>query len=212
MKKIYSILTFLVICSSVHAQSYTGETKINSMKKLAVINDMPYAADIAEDAIKKKMSQFGYTGKEDKGFIVYKNVSIPSLGPATYNLYFKAEKKSKKDKEQSTMYMLLSDNYEAFLNETRDLPVIDSAKSFLNSLGVQAEDVYIESEIIKQEEAVKKAEKEYNNSVDDGKSLDKKRQNIEDDIKKNKEQQEQKRQETERQKQLLDAARAKRKA
>jgi hypothetical protein len=212
MKKFYAALISLVLFSGARAQSYTGETKINSMQKLAVINEMPYAADITEGAIKKKMSQLGYSGKEEKGFIVYKNVSISSLGPATYNLYFKTERKSRKEKEQSSIYMLLSDNYDAFLNETRDLPVIDNAKTFLNSLSIQAEDVYIESEIVKQEEVVKKADKDYNNSVADGASLEKKRVNIEEDIKKNKEQQEIKRLETEKQKQLLEVARAKRKA
>lgn len=212
MKKIYAALIMLILFSGVQAQSYTGETKINSMQKLAVINEMPYAADITEGAIKKKMSQLGYTGKDEKGFIVYKNVSIPSLGPAAYNLYFKSERKGRKEKEQSSVYMLLSDNYDAFLNETRDLPVIDNAKTFLNSLSVQAEDVYIESEIVKQEEVVKKADKDYNNSVEDGASLEKKRANLEDDIKKNKEQQEVRRLEVEKQKQLLEVARAKRKA
>ena len=108
--------------------------------------------------------------------------------------------------------MLISDNYEAFLSETRDMDVVSNAKTFLNSLNVQAEDVYIESEIAKQEEAVKKAEKNYNNAVDDGNSLEKKRHNLEEDIKKNKDEQEIKRLEIEKQKQLLDNARAKRKS
>lgn len=211
MKKIYLSIAMLALYIGTSAQSYTGETKINSMQKLAVINEMPFAAEITEGAVKKKMTQLGYTGKEEKGFIVYKNVSIPSLGPATYNLYFKTERKSRREKEQSSVYMLLSDNYDAFLNETRDLTVINNAKTFLNSLSVQAEDVYIESEIVKQEEAVKKADKDYTNSVEDGNSLEKKRVNLEEDIRKNKEQQEQKRLEAEKQKQLLEVARGKRK-
>lgn len=212
MKKIYSVCIVFLLISNVHAQSYTGQTKINSMQKLAVINEMAYAADITEGAVKKKMSQLGYTAKEEKGFMVYKNVSIPSLGAATYNLYFKTEKKSRKEKEQSLVYLLLSDNYDAFLNETRDLTVIDNAKTFLNSLSVQAEDVYIESEITRQEDVVKKAEKDYNNTVEDGNSLEKKRQSLEEDIKKNKEKQEERRLDSEKQKQLLELARAKRKA
>ena len=65
---------------------------------MAVINELPYSADILEDAIKKKMTQLGFTGKQDNGYIVYKKVSMPTLGPGTYNLYFKADKKSRKEK------------------------------------------------------------------------------------------------------------------
>ncbi len=212
MKNIFTLLILLITFVPSNGQAFTGETKIKSMNKMAVIYEMPFAAEITADAVKKKMSQLGYTNKDEKDFIAFKNVVIPSLGPGTYNLYFKTERRSKKEQDHSTVYMLLTDKYDAFLNETRDIEVINSAKTFLNSLSVQAEDVYVESEIAKHEEAVKKVEKDYNNSVEDGASLEKKRVNLEEDIKKNKEQQEQRRLETEKQKQLLLNARAKRKA
>ena len=211
MKKLYTIVVCMATVIMAHAQSYTGTTKINGLQKLAVINEMPFAAEITEDAVKKKLGQMGFTAKEEKGYLVYRNITLPDVGSGTYNFYFKTEKKGKKDKETSLVYMLVSDKYDAFLDETREPEAITGARRFINSLNVQAEDVYIESEISKQDLVVKKAEKEWNNAVADGLSLDKKMRELEENIKKNKEQQEQKRQELEKQKQLLLDARAKRK-
>jgi hypothetical protein len=211
MKKIYFtlLLSFCVYASI--AQSYVGETKINKMPKMAIINELPYSPEIAESGIKKKMSQMGFSGKENDGYIVYKNVSMPEIGPGKYNLYFKTERRSKKETGQSLVYMLISDSYDAFINETRDADAVKNGKSFLNTLNVQAESASIDKEIQNEEENLKKAEKRYNNAVEDGSDLEKKRRKLEADIEQNKKDQEQKKLEIEKQKVVLEAARNKRK-
>jgi hypothetical protein len=207
MKKIYFVLLAItVFCLQTIAQSYVGETKINKLPKMAIINELPYSPDVATNGIKKKMSQMGYTGKENDGYLVYKNV-----GPGKYNLYFKTERLSKKESSQSKVYMLISDSYDAFINETRDGDAVRNGKSFLNSLGVQAESASIDKEVLTEEENLKKAEKRYNNAVDDGNDLEKKRRKLEEDIAENKKAQELRKAEIEKQKQVVEAARNKRK-
>ncbi len=143
--------------------------------------------------------------------MMYKNVNIPELGPGTYNLYFKTERKGRKDKETTLLYMLISDSYDAFIDEQRDSAgVISRGKSFLNTFNLPAQDVYIENDIKEQEDNLRKAEKRYSSAVSDGNDLEKKRRKIENDIEDNKKEQEQRRIEVERQKQVLESARAKR--
>lgn len=211
MKKIYilAILSFFVSQLSV-AQSYVGETKINRMPKMAIINELSYSSDVSMNGIKKKMSQLGYTGKENDGYLVYRNVDMPDIGPGKYNLYFKSERKSKKEDNRSTVYMLISDSYDAFINETRDAEAVKNGKAFLNTLEVQAASAAIDKEILNEEENLKKAEKRLNNAVDDGNDLEKKRRKLEEDIAQNKKDQETRKAEVERQKQVLEAARNKR--
>ena len=69
----------------------------------------------------------------------------------------------------------------------------------------------LEQQIVAQEDAVKKANKKYNNLVDDAASLEKKRKNIEKDIDDNKKAQTNQQTEIEKQKQKLDTLRSKRK-
>lgn len=213
MKKIYAAFIFLTLTGTqnVLAQSYVGEAKINRMPKMAIINELPYSIQVSTNGIKKKMSQMGFTGKENNGYLVYKNVDLPELGPGKYNLYFKAEKKSKKEGDQSLVYMLISDSYDAFVDETRNAEVVSNGKMFLNTLNVQAESASVDKEILDAEESVKKAEKRYSNALDDGNDLEKRRRKIEDDISQNKKDQEQRRLDVDRQKQALEAARNKRK-
>jgi hypothetical protein len=212
MKKIYILsVSILFLSFQSLAQSYVGEAKINRMPKMAIINELPYSPDVAENGIKKKMSQMGYTGKENDGYLVYKNVSMPDIGPGKYNLYFKADRKSKKDNSQSLVYMLISDSYDAFINETRDGDAVRNGKTFLNTLNVQAESASIDKEISTEEENLKKAEKRYNNAIDDGNDLEKKRRKLEEEIAENKKAQEQRKLDIEKQKLVLEAARNKRK-
>ena len=181
------------------------------MPKMAIINELPYSPDVATNGIKKKMSQMGFTGKENDGYLVYKNVDMPELGSGKYNLYFKTERLGKKESGQSKVYMLISDSYDAFINETRDGDAVRNGKSFLNTLNVQAESASIDKDILNEEENLKKAEKRYNNAVDDGNDLEKKRRKLEEDIAENKKAQESRKAEIEKQKQVVDAARNKRK-
>jgi hypothetical protein len=212
MKKIYFFLLATTVLSlHAFAQSYVGETKINKMPKMAIINELPYSPDVAQNGIKKKMSQMGLTGKENDGYLVYKNVDMPDIGPGKYNLYFKAERRNKKDNNQSLVYMLISDSYDAFINETRDGDAVRNGKTFLSTLNVQAESAAIDKEISIEEENVKKAEKRYNSAVDDGMDLEKKRRKLDAEIEQNRKEQEQRKLDIERQKQLLEAARNKRK-
>lgn len=211
MKKSYLLLLPVFLWAvTASAQSYTGETKINKLPKTAIINELPFSEDVTEEAIKKRMSQLGYTSKKDNGYLVYKNVNLPELGTSSYNLYFKSERKSKKEQQTSLIYMLISDSYDAFLSESRDMQVINNGKTFLNSFGTPAQDVSIENNIKSEEENLKKAEKKYNNSVDDGKDLEEKKRKIEKDIEENRKDQEQRKVDLDRQRQAVEAAKARR--
>ena len=74
-------------------------------------------------------------------------------------------------------------------------------------------DLYdLEQQIIAQEDAIKKADKKSANLIDDGVSLEKKRKNIEQDIADNKKNQANQLVEIEKQKQILEVLKGKRKS
>jgi chromosome segregation ATPase len=69
----------------------------------------------------------------------------------------------------------------------------------------------LEQQITEQQDAVDKAGKKYNNLVDDGQSLEKKRKDIEKDIEDNKKDQEKQSADIEKQKLILETLKGKRK-
>ncbi len=53
MRKIYFLSFFIGCYGLVAAQSYTAETKINKMSKMAVVNEIPFTPDVTDDAVKE---------------------------------------------------------------------------------------------------------------------------------------------------------------
>ncbi len=66
---------------------------------------------------------------------------------------------------------LLSKGYDNFITSGTDVAVIENTKTFLNSLAQSIDAYQLGVDTKTQEDAVKKAEKAYESSVSDGKSL-----------------------------------------
>jgi len=120
------------------------------------------------------MEQKGYKGKENKGYMVFKGVTLAELGSGTYDLYFKADRKSRKEKDITILTMLVSSGYEKFISESDNATAMDGAKSFLNGHTEHATAYDLEQQIKDQEEIVTKATKKYNGFIEDSTDLVKK--------------------------------------
>lgn len=213
MKSLLSLLSFFFISVITAAQSYSGMVAYNKTQQPAVICEFPYPPGMVEDAIKNKMEKLGYSGKEAKGFRGFKGAKIAEISnEAMLDLYFKVEKKSRKEKDASVVYLLLSKGYENFMTDAADGPTMNNAKMFMNNLRATVEAYGLELEIAAQEEAVKKAEKKFTGLVDDGQDLEKKKRNIEKEIEDNKTSQTRQQEEWNKQKQILETLRARRKS
>ncbi|MGG9971160.1 hypothetical protein ACQ33O_05125 [Ferruginibacter sp. SUN002] len=210
-KSIIICLLFLGAYSITNAQSTTAQVEYNKVSQAGIVNELPFDPGITEDAIVNKMKSLGYSGKSSKGFIVFKAVKLAELGADTYDMYYKIERKSKKEKDKSTVSLLLTKGYENFANETSDPALFANAKTFLNGLTEVVAAADLERQIEEQEAVAKKAQKKYNNSVDDGADLEKKKRQIEQDIADNIKDQANKKAEAATQQQILETLKAKRK-
>jgi hypothetical protein len=211
MKHILTFIVSLVFCTAALAQSRTETVSYLKINRQAVVNEIPFAEKTVRDAIDSKMQQLGYKGKDSKGFTVYKGVKIAELGNESYDLYFMADKKSRKDKDNSVLTLMISKGFEVFAADSTDAALMSNAKEYLNNIKTMIAAYDLDQQIIAQEDAVKKADKKYNNLIDDGQSLEKKRKNIEKDIEDNKKDQAAQQAEIEKQKQILETLRGKRK-
>jgi hypothetical protein len=211
MKQICTFIVALGFCTASIAQSRTETVKYQKIDRQAVVNEIPFAEKTVRDAIDNKMGQLGYKGKESKGFIVYKGVKLAELGKDAYDLYFMADKKSRKDKENAILTLMISKGFDTFAADSTDAPLMSNAKEYLNNIKAMISAYDLDQQIIAQEDAVKKVDKKYNNLVDDGQSLEKKKKSIEKDIEDNKKDQASQQTELEKQRQILETLRGKRK-
>lgn len=211
MKKI-TLLTCLFACMQCCvAQSRNTKVEYQKENRLAIENDVPFSAKTVEKALEDTLTKLGYKSTSSKGFTVYKGVRLPELGSESYDLYFMVDKKSRKDKENSTVTLMISKGFESFVTESADGKLIDRAKEYMDSLRNMVAIYELEEQIEGQEAEVKNNEKKSTNLVDEGKSLEKKKRKLEDDISDNIKAQEDQVKELEKQKQILEVMKSKRK-
>jgi hypothetical protein len=210
MKPIFTLIAFAWFYLSASAQSET--TTINYLKadREAVANEMPFSEKTIMKAIDNKMLQMGYKGKDSKGFTVYKAVRLPELGNADYDLYFMAERKSRRNKDNSTVTLMISKGLDNFATVKNDAALFNNAKTYLENILPMITAYDLELQITDQQDAVNNADKKYNDLIDEGQSLEKKRKNIEKDIEDNKKNQENQVAEIEKQKQKLETLKSSR--
>jgi hypothetical protein len=209
--KYIATLVFFFTSAAALAQSATTTVEYQKINRQGVVNELPFSEKTVRNAIDSKMEQLGYKGKDSKGFTVYKGVKLAELGSDSYDLYFMADKKSRRDKENSSLTLMVSKGYDNFVADSSDATLMNNAKTYMNNIKDMVAAYDLEQQIMAQEDAIKKADKKYNNLVDDGVSLEKKRRNIEKDIEDNKKDQANQQTELEKQKQILETLRGQRK-
>ena len=194
------------------SQALVGKVEYQKAMQTAAIVELPFSSDLVEGAIKDYLSKKGSKPSTSKGFTVFKNVQLASSDPTATDLYFKIDRKSKKEDDVSVVYLLVAKPTENMATRSsEDNFGMEGAKAFLNEITPSITGYSLELQIKDQQEAVKKAEKKFNSLVDDQKDLASRKKDIEDRIQDNLREQDKQKQEVEKQRQLLEELGAKRK-
>jgi Skp family chaperone for outer membrane proteins len=212
MKKAFLFLSAVIITASSFAQSSTATVEYQKINRQAVVNDIPFPEKTVRDAIDNKMQQMGYKGKDSKAFTIYKGVKMAALGNDAYDIYFSVDRKSKKEKDMAVVTMLLSKGFDSFIADSTDATVINNAKIYLNNLREMVAAYDLEMQINDQAEVIKKADKKLANLKQDGEDMEKKKKKLENDIEQNKKDVEAQNAEIEKQKQIFETLKGKRKS
>ena len=177
------VLLLVVVFSSLprlSAQAYESTIQFDKKKQPAIAIDYSYPPEAVENAIIKKMERLGYKAKEekgflnkDKGFLLFKNAYITDISKDRLDYVIKVERKSRKESDESELYMILMKNEENALGKLSAFD-IGKAKIFLNDLVPDIEEAHLEIQIRDQEESIAKAEKKLKGLQDDKLDLDKK--------------------------------------
>lgn len=212
MKKlIFIIIAFLSLVLTVSSQARYVFINFKDAQMPAIQNEYSFPEKTVSKAIDDKLKKMGYRGKESKGFTVYRSVVSPELGSQPHDLYFKVNKKSKKENDNAVVNMLISSGNENFISDSSDVTTINNAKIFLDNLMPAVAAFDLQQQINAQQDAVKKAEKKYKNLQDDADDFQKKKKRIEQQIEDNQKDQKDQQAEIEKQRQLLEALKGRQK-
>jgi hypothetical protein len=211
MKKITALFFAFAFCYVSFSQTRVGIALFNKKEVPAVMGEIPYEEGIVKDAIDKHFEKMGYKGKKVKDYVLYSSTTIADLGAEPHDIYVMIDKKSRQEKGTSVVTFLISKGFEEFADETNDPTLIGNTRVYLTNLRdvVAAHD--LELQIAEQEDVVKKHEKKHINLQEDGISLLKKKKKIEEEIAQNTIEQNIQKNEKERQQQILETLKNKRK-
>lgn len=173
MKKIVKVIASAVVFTATSfigfaQNAYESAVKFGKKNENAVVIDFNKPGNIVEAALKDRLSKEGLgKSKSKSGYTLHAGSIWKTISNDKLDIYYKVESK----KERSTVMFLLSKGYDNFITSGSDVAVIENTKTFLNSLAQSIDAYQLGVDTKTQEDAVKKAEKAYESSVSDGKSL-----------------------------------------
>jgi hypothetical protein len=206
MKKITLLLIAFAITHFAMAQAYDGSVDYLKKSQAAVIAEYKYPQETVEKTLKDKLERLGLKVKSSKGFLVAYNAVIGSVSSNQMEYAFQVDRKSKREKETTVIFMVMNVND---VNATADNA--SKAKDFLNELAPAIDALNVDNMVADQTTLLEKAEKKNKNLQDDITSLEKKIRNYQDDLAKTKKQQDDQVKEVQRQQEILETIKAKRK-
>jgi hypothetical protein len=174
---IITVIGSLLFGASTFAQTDPIEGTIDYQKgvKRAAVIELPFPPDIVEGALKDHLAKSGVKEERLKGMQVFKNARLTPTDGEAADLYFKVDKKSRRDDNTSIVYLIIGrPNENVALRTADDAYRIQDAKAFLGSFQPQAQSYELEQNISRNEDNIKKSERKMNDLQDDRKRLEKK--------------------------------------
>ncbi|KIC89189.1 hypothetical protein [Flavihumibacter sp. ZG627] len=184
MKRIFTLAVVFLMAMFTYAQpvAMDGIAEYQKKKMPAAVIELPYSAEIVEKAIEDNFAQKGFKGAKMKDYTLYRKVT---MGPENnlYDVYVKAERRSRKEKEASIVYMVMARSNELLSSRTPDdRHGIADGKQYLNEFTPYLDAYNLKLEIIAQDEQIKKIEKKHEGLLRDGENLRKRKQKLEEEI------------------------------
>jgi len=206
------LLIFFGTISVCFSQAMVTSVSYNKISEPGLMLELPYNTDVSEGFIVDNLKKIGYepqtTGKlfwknnKVNGFYTFKDVRLEGLDQSV-DLYFKVEQKSRQEKDHSIIYMLIAKGENNFISSGSDEKTYNAAKNFLNGFVSQSATYKLNLDIDTQQKAIETDEKKLTKLQDSEKDLIKKIAQLQDDLKKNQQEQQSQQKTIENDKQKL---------
>lgn len=220
MKKISGLMLALLgfVISAAAQSSFTTITYKEKLQPALSIQ-LPNTIEVAEGTILEKLKETGYD-PQTKGmffwksnklndFYVFNNVQLPELNNQKLDMYFKVAKATSGDKEQSTVYLMVSKGYDNFVSPQTDTATFYAAQKFLDGFVLGTNTFKHNSDIESQQASVAIAEKKLSDLQKNEKDLTNKIAQLQSDLVNNQNDQKNQQTEIESQKARLEVLRSK---
>lgn len=155
--------------------------------KSAATIELPFKPDVVSDAIKDIMLRRGVKEQTNRGFQIFRGARLHPSDGELADLYFKVERKSRRDGDISLVYLVVGRPGEnVSLRPTEDNYRVIDGMQFLEQAIPEIEAYDLEVAIKEQDEIVRKAEKKLGNLQNDRRSMERRLEDLTRQLEKNK--------------------------
>lgn len=222
MKKLFSFLLVLATIPALAQEAAVLEAAPDAKDVIIEFNGGKYQGhlieynsppDLVEESVKDQFNSQGVKAKSIKDFLVYRNVRVVSIDPVnSIDAFIKIERKSKKEKEQTLVYLIATKPGEIPDEKVKSgstasglgITTAFAGGMFLKAMHPGIEVKKHDRKVSEKQEEIAKAEKKMRNLQDDQASLEKKIKQYQKDLEENKKAQEQQAAELGNHKKVLD--------
>lgn len=191
-------IAFSQVTSLDNAEAKTSNIEFNGGRYEGYLIELNAPQDIVEEAIKQRFKLQGVKPKETKGFMVYRNVILPTIDAAKpVDAFIKVERKSRKEKEQTVVYLITAlpgeipeDKLKSDAVKPSTVAATEKSGFFLTGLIPDVKQGVYNKDVADQQTQLKKEEKKLANLLDDQSDMEKKLKKLQSDIEFNKKAQE----------------------
>ena len=199
------------------AQAKEGVVEFKKKKQECFYINYNFPPEAVENALMNKLTKMGYKGREekgmfnkDKGFNIYKEATLSDISPGKYDYVINIERKSKKESDESVLYLLILNN------DVNALPELSNAekgkaKAFLEDLTPEVEEAHIDILVAAQATILATAEKKLKQLQTDSVELQTKITKLQEELSANSKAQETQLAEVENQRKILEAIKSRKK-
>ncbi len=213
MKKMSTLMVALSACAiTAYAQSSFITITYKEALQPALILRLPNKTEVAEATILQKLKETGYNPetkgmlfwKSNKldGFYVFNGVTFPEMNNQKLDMYFKVDKASE-NKNQSTVYLMVSKGYDNFVSPQNDTVTFYAAQKFLNGFVAGTDAYKLDLDIEAQQKNVANAEKKLSDLQQNEKDMHNKIEKLQTDLSNNQNDQKNQQMEIDNQKNVL---------
>jgi hypothetical protein len=175
--------------------------EIEDASRTVLSIELSYTSKTVDDALSQKLKEEKIKTKTAKGFTLSEGSKITTITPDLMDYFFKVESK---DKTKAVLFLGISKGNNNFITPESDPKIWEGGKTFLNEFVGYLDQYQLSLDIAAQEKVVKDAEKALEKSVKEGEDLSKK-------LEENKKDQEAKRADLQKQSELLNQLKSRKK-
>jgi hypothetical protein len=186
MKRSIVFLSLLFSALSGFSQAQEGSVTYQKKQHSAAVIELPYSTSIVNDALNDYMSKKGRSKSNVmKGFTAYRNTQPVTGDSSNADMYFKTERKSKTEKDITVVSLLVMPGSSTSKDPKLHYMNMETAKNYLNTLSEAVVAYDIELTIKDQNNALIRAEAKYKSLSDDGRDMQRKKEDLDKKITEN---------------------------